>query len=144
MANPKPKTTPQERLAKILKQNGKVSELREFREQCRDLFRLGGVIGLDHWIEARRNLNLLTDKAVLKAADDLQGAIGSVIDAATVKPQPKSSELTWEERFDRINKREEHQRNHVPRVGCYVTRRPLSCAERMAAAYDELQRRGAP
>lgn len=140
MANPKPKVPPRERLATILKQNGKDSEVRAFHEQCRDVFRLGGVLGLDHWIEARRNLNLLTDKSVLKAADDLQAALGSVIDAATVKPKPKSSGLTWEERLDLINKREEHQRRHVPRVGCYVTRRPPTLRERMAAGYDRLKK----
>ena len=140
MANPRPKTTPRERLAKILKAGSTIPELKEFRQQCRDVFCLGGVLGLDHWIEARRNLDLLTDKAVVKAADELQAAIGSVIDAATVKPEPKPSGMSWEERLDRINKREEHQRRHVRRVGCYVTRRKPTCAERMAAAYDQLKK----
>ena len=144
MATPTPKTTPRERLAKILKAGSTIPELREFRQQCRDVFRLGGVLGLDYWIEARRNLDLLTDKAVSKAADDLQGCFGSVIDAATVEPDPKPTGLSWEERLDQINKREEHQRRHVPRVGCYVTRRPPTLRERMAAAYDQLKQRDVP
>ena len=111
------------------------------------MFRLGGVIGLYEWIEARRDYGLVENRDVLKAADELQGALGSAIDAATVKPEPKQSELSWEEKLEQINKREEHQRRHVPRVGCYVTRRPPTCAERMAAAFDELgliSRDGAP
>ena len=144
MANLKPKTTPRERLAKILKAGSTIPELREFRQQCRAVFRLGGVLGLDYWIEARRNLNLLTDKSVWKAADELQAALGSVMDSATMKPKPQQSGMSWEERLDRINKREEHQRRHVPRVGCYVTRRKPTCAERMAAAYDQLKQRDVP
>ena len=53
MADPRPKTPPRERLAKILKSGSTIPALREFRQQCRDVFRLGGVMGLDHWIEAK-------------------------------------------------------------------------------------------
>ena len=84
LANPKPKLSPKERLAKVLKQNSNIPELAEFRIQCRDVFRLGGVLGLDEWIDARRDYGLLNhSKHLLKAADDLQGLLGSVIDEAT-------------------------------------------------------------
>ena len=111
------KYSPKERLAKILKQSSNIPEVKEFREQCRDVFRLGGVIGLDEWIDARRELGLLNDRYVSRAADDLQGCLGSVIDAATIKPHPEPSGLTWEERLEQINRREEESRNNVRFVG---------------------------
>ena len=130
------KHTPKERLAKILKQGSNIPELREFREQCRDVYRLGGVVGLDEWIEARREYGLFDNsKRLMNAADDLQGAIGSVIDAATIKPHPEPSGLTWEERVERINQREEIQRNNVPRVG--YSFKP-SVVSRMQQGFDAL------
>ena len=151
MARGKPQRPPKERLAAILKSNSTLEGVKEFRVQCRDVYRLGGVFGLDHWVEARRDLGLLENPDLEKVADDLQGAIGSVIDSLTLKPQPEKEEgLSWDERLELINKREAHQRRQVPKVGHYITRRPPTCAERMAAAYDRLvgidfeQRRGAP
>ena len=58
MTKPKAKFTPQERLAKILKQGSTIPELAAWRSQCRDVFKLGGVFGLDNFIEARRDLGL--------------------------------------------------------------------------------------
>ena len=139
MANPRSKSTPQERLARILKSGSTIPELAHFRSQCRDVFKLGGVMGLYEWVEARVEKGLLgEEKTVHKAADDLQGAIGSVIDAATKKPEPQQSGLSWDEKLERINKREDHNRRHVPRVGHYITRRAPTTAERMATAYDRL------
>lgn len=135
MANPKPKLSPKERLAKVLKQNSNIPELAEFRIQCRDVFRLGGVLGLDEWIDARRDLGLFRTKVILKAADDLQGLLGSVIDAATMKPTPAPTGLTWDERIELINKREEHARNNVRFIGTKVT---LSTASRLQQGFDTL------
>ena len=84
------KTTPRERLARLLKQSSSIPEVRAFRQQCRDVFRLGGVLGLDYWIEARRDLGLITDPLVEKAATKLQFAVGRVIDKAT-KPAAGSA-----------------------------------------------------
>ena len=136
MANPKPKLSPKERLAKVLKQNSNIPELAEFRIQCRDVFRLGGVLGLDEWIDARRDYGLLNhSRHVLKASDDLQGLLGSVIDEATTKPKPASTGLTWDERIELINKREEHARNNVRFIGTKVT---LSTSARMQQGFDRL------
>ena len=148
MTNPKSKTTPQERFAKLLKQTSTLADVREFREQCRDVFRLGGIFGLDHWIEARREWKLIHDNSVLKAADDLQAAIGSVIDAATSRPAPQKPTLDADERLRLINEREAAARNNVRFVGCRVT---PSVQSRMARGFDQMLdeviasvRRGAP
>ena len=105
-----------ERLAALLKQGSSIPELKDFRDQCRDVFRLGGVIGLDEWIEARRDLGLLPTRQVERAADDLQAALGRVFDEATLKPShalPVSR--SWEERQRLINEREDHRRNAKPK-----------------------------
>ena len=137
MANPKPKTPPKERLARILKQGSSIPELAEFRQLCRDYFRLGGVMGLYEFIDARRELNLLgEEKLVLKAADDLLGCLGSVIDAATVFPKPeKKPTLDAEERLRLINERESAARNSVAFVGVKIT---PTMRSRMVAAFDKL------
>ena len=144
----KPKSTPKERLLMLLKQKSSIPELQEFRDQCRDVFRLGGVIGLDEWIEARRELNLIADPMLIRHADNLQCAIGSVIDVATVKPQSTSSGPTWDERLALLNQRESCNRNNVPRV-CYYCR--LNTSARMQQGFDlmldaaiAMVRRGAP
>ena len=49
---------PRERLARLLKQGSTIPELREFRSQVRDVHSMGGVMAVDHWIEARRDLGL--------------------------------------------------------------------------------------
>ena len=82
-----------------------------------DVFKLGGVFGLYEWIEARRDLGLLCNQNAIKAADELQAALGSVIDSATLKPEPTTPKLTAEERLRLINQREENARNSVRFVG---------------------------
>nr|BDD45698.1 hypothetical protein 2 [bacterium] len=134
MTKERQKSTPKERLARMLKQSSSITELRHFRDQCRDVFRLGGLTGLDAWIDARYELNLINNRYIDKAAADLQVAIGAVIDAATVKP-PEPQGLSWEEKEKLIIKREEDARNNVSPVGYRVR---LSAAARMAAAYDKL------
>lgn len=110
------KTTPRERLAALLKQGSSIPELKDFRNQCRDVFRLGGVMGLDHWLEARRNLKLLPTRQVERAADDLEAVLGRVIDEATMKPAPAPRpSLTWEQRVELINTRETIRRNAKPK-----------------------------
>ena len=157
---------PRERLAALLKQGSSIPELKDFRNQCRDVFRLGGVIGLDEWIEARRDLGLFPTRQVERAADDLQSALGRVIDEATTKPAPAPGpSLTWEQRLELINTRETKSRQNVAPVGYrppphqkpkpkprVQRQRPLSpttppdpkrlsLLERMAAAWDRLSPR---
>lgn len=133
MANRKPKATPQERLAMILKQGSSIPELANFRSQARDVYSLGGVMGLYEWIEARRDWDLLHPKSVLLAADTLQFCCGSVIDAATIKPKPKPK-LTSEERLQKIIQREEHARNSIAPVGYRVKQ---SLQSRMMVGFDK-------
>ena len=81
---------PKGRLAALLKQNSGIPAVRAFREQCRDMYRLGGVLGLDHWIEARFELGLITDPTAVKAAIELQGILNRIIDEAieALTPRP--------------------------------------------------------
>ena len=154
---------PRERLAALLKQGSSIPELKDFRNQCRDVFRLGGVLGLDYWIEARRDLGLFPTRQVERAADDLQAALGRVFDEATTKPAPAPGpSLTWEQRVELINERETKSRQNIAPVGYRppphrkpkpkprVQRqrplspttppepKPTSLLERMAAAWDRL------
>ena len=71
---------PKGRLAVLLKQNSSIPEVRAFRQQCRDVYRLGGVLGLDHWLEARFELGLITERSAVKAAIELQGVLNRIID----------------------------------------------------------------
>ena len=154
-----------ERLAALLKQRGSQPEIRAFREQCRDVFRLGGVLGLDYWIEARRDLGLITDPLVERAATDLQLVLGRVIDQAVANSAPSKPTLTWAQRQLLINKRETKRRQNIAPVGYrppphrkpkpkprVQRQRPLSpttppdpkrlsLLERMAAAWDRLSPR---
>jgi len=157
------RTPPRERLARLLKQSSSIPELREFRQQVRDVYSMGGPLGVDNWIEARRDLGLLSGRLVNRAADELQGAIGTLIDEATIPPEPaKPTGLSWEEKLARLNERETKSRQNVAPVGYRppphrkpkpkprVQRqrplspttppgpKPTSLLERMAAAWDRL------
>ena len=109
------KTTAKELLARLLKQGSSIPELREFRQQVRDVYSMGGALGVDNWIEARRDLGLLSGRLVNRAADELQLAIGRVIDEITLKPSPPKPALTWEQRVELINARETLRRNAKPK-----------------------------
>ena len=52
-----------------------------------------------------------------------------------MKPTPAPTGLTWEERLEQINKREEHARNNVRFIGTKVT---LSTSARMQQGFDRL------
>ncbi len=111
------KTTAIERFAALLKQSSSIPEVKDFREQTRDVFRLGGAEGLDYWIDARRELGLLDDPAVSKAANGLQAAFASAINEALgplPEPKPRRS---WEEQCRLINERETKRRQSVGPVG---------------------------
>lgn len=112
------KTTARERLARLLKQGSSIPEVREFRSQARDVCAMGGPLGLDSWIEARRDLGLLSGRLVNRAADDLQGCICSLIEEATkpASPAPPAGP-SWEERQRLINERETKRRQNVAPVG---------------------------
>ena len=160
------KTTPRERLAALLKQRGSQPEIRAFRDQVRDVFRQGGPWGLDAWIEARRELGLITDPLVELAATDLQSALGRVIDQAMANSAPAAPvSMSLEERQRLINERETKSRQNIAPVGYrppphrkpkpkprVQRQRPLSpttppdpkrlsLLERMAAAWDRLSPR---
>ena len=157
------RTPPRERLARLLKQSSSIPEVRAFRQQVRDIYSMGGPLGVDNWIEARRDLGLLSGRLVNRAADELQGAIGTLIDEATSPPEPaKPTGLSWEERQRLINARETKSRQNIRPVGYrppphrkpkpkprVQRQRPLSpttppdpkrlsLLERMAAAWDRL------
>ena len=112
------RTPPRERLARLLKQSSSIPEVRAFRQQVHDIYSMGGPLGVDNWIEARRDLGLLSGRLVNRAADELQGAIGTLIDEATSPPEPaKPTGLSWEERHRLINERETKRRQNIAPVG---------------------------
>ena len=123
------KSTAIKRFAGLLKQTSNIPELKDFREQARDVFRLGGAEGLECWIDARRELGLLVDPAVAKAASGLQAAVASAINEALgplPKPKPSVRHRTPPE---------------APVTPAPAPRR-LSMLERMAAAWDRLTDKG--
>ena len=112
------KTTAADRLASLLKMGGTNPEVKAFRQQCRDVYRLGGVLGLDAWIEARRNFGLIAGKEVNAAADTLQSTIGRILDLQTIQKLSRSPRRSWEDQQRLINEREAQQRqNGWPRRG---------------------------
>ena len=66
-----------------LKSQSSTEFLRSFRSQVRGVYAMGGVMAVDHWIDARRDLGLLSGRLVNRADDELQLAIGRVIEEST-------------------------------------------------------------
>ena len=161
----KDKTTAVERFAALLKQGSSDPEINDFREQARDVFRVGGAAGLACWIEARRDLELLNDPAVAKAANGLQlAAARAIIEDIGLLPESRKPRRSWEEQLALINERERKRRENLPPVGYRCTSKdkpkprpkprvqrqrplsptttpapkPMSLLERMAAAWGRL------
>ena len=113
-----------ERFATLLKQSSTIPEVKVFREQARDVFRLGGADGLDSWIDARRDLGLLDDPLVARAASGLQSAATSAINEALGPlPEPKPRRC-WQEQRAMLNARETKRRENLPPVGYRCSRKP--------------------
>ena len=153
----KDKTTAVERFAALLKHGSSDPEINDFREQARDVFRVGGAAGLACWIEARRDLELLNDPAVAKAANGLQlAAARAIIEDIGLLPESRKPRRSWEEQLALINERERKRRENLPPVGYRCTPKPKpkprrrkpsppapncqSMLERMAAAWKRLGR----
>lgn len=139
------KYTAAERLVRQLNQTSRYSEVLEFREQARDVLRLGGVRGLDAWLMARLDLGLLDQPAELKrAAADLERCTDAVVSDALAKQQAKPRR-SWEEQLALLNERETERRNtkqpppwRHPMSNCKSPRR-TDTAERMAKAWTRLE-----
>ena len=58
---PKRHLPPEERLRAMLKSSSTIRETKQFKDQARDVFSLGGAVGLVHWIDARFELELIQD-----------------------------------------------------------------------------------
>ena len=147
-----PKSTAVERLARLLKQSSQFSEVREFREHARDVARLGGADGLDSWIEARRDLGMLNDRNLSRAADDLQSAALKALDEAEPPLPRQKRRRSWEDQMALLNERETQRRRNTPPVGYRfkpkhppvppAAERRRSMLERMAAAWERLVDQG--
>ena len=121
----KDKTTAVERFAALLKHGSSDPEINDFREQARDVFRVGGAAGLACWIEARRDLELLNDPAVAKAAKGLQlAAARAIIEDIGLLPESRKPRRSWEEQLALINERERKRRENLPPVGYRGTSKP--------------------
>ena len=132
------RTTATERFAALLKQGGQTPEVREFRDHARDVFKLGGIVGLDHWLDARIELGLVDDKEVLKAMLCLHKAVSKVLteilEPLVSSPEPKPRR-TWEEQLKLINERESKRRENLAPFCPYIRSKPLTVHERMEAAW---------
>ena len=131
---------PRERLAELLRTRGSTPELEAFKQQLRWIARVGGGSGLEHWLDARRELGLMTDPQL-----ELQiNRWHELVEKDRVKAEPVKP--SWDERQRLISEREIKMRQTVPRVG-YVPPTPqpspkrLSIHERMAMGWEALQRR---
>ena len=129
----------EERFHKLIQQSSTVPETREFRAQLRDVFRLGGVLGVVFWIEAREDLGLVVDPHTQKAAHEVAFVASTLVDQA-LTPPPKPAPVPYEERLRRMNERErarrqaEQRTRHIkPGIG-----RPRKTAPRMEAAFDRM------
>ena len=138
---------PRERLAELLRTRGSTPELEAFKQQLRWIARVGGGSGLEHWLDARRELGLLTDPQLERLAEALELQINrwhELVEKDRIKS--KSVQPSWDERQRLLNEREIKRRQTVPRVG-YVPPTPqpspkrLSIHERMAMGWEALQRR---
>ena len=134
------RTTATERFAALLKQGGQTPEVREFRDHARDVFKLGGIVGLDHWLEARIELGLVDDKEVSKAMLCLHKAVSKVLteilEPLVSPPEPKPRR-SWEEQQKLINERESKRREQLATIRHRIRPRPkpLAVHERMEAAW---------
>lgn len=63
---------PRERLAELLRTRGSTPELEAFKQQLRWIARVGGGSGLEHWLDARRELGLMTDPQLERLAEALE------------------------------------------------------------------------
>ena len=130
---------PEERFHKLINASSTIPETREFRAQLRDVFQLGGVLGVAYWIEAREDLGLIVDPHTLKAAHEVAFVASTLVDLA-LTPPPKPAPVPYEERLRRMNAREQERRRreertrHIrPGIG-----RPRKTAPRMEAAFDRM------
>ena len=73
------KQTSRERIQALLKGGSSIPELAEFKDRARDVLKIGGIYGLDRWIDARTRLVLITDKAVIRAANNPSNVTVQVI-----------------------------------------------------------------
>ena len=134
-----------------------IPKVRHFREMAVVAITLGGPLGLDEWVEARRRLGLITDPAVERLAGEVQTVVGRMIDAAldadlNRRQGAAPKQISWEERQRLINERESAARKSHRPVGCRTTLRTppqkpqrfRSLAERMAAGFERNVRRDVP
>ena len=56
---------PRERLIELLRTRGSTPELEAFKQQLRWIARVGGGSGLEHWLDARRELGLVAVESLL-------------------------------------------------------------------------------
>ena len=147
-----PKSTAVERLARLLKQRSRFPQVAAFKAHALDVARLGGADGLDCWIEARRDLGLLNDRHLSRAADELQSAALKALDEAEPPLPRQKRRRNWEDQKALLNERETQRRRNTPPVGYRfkpkhppvppAEERRRSMLERMAAAWERLVDKG--
>ena len=140
---PKRHLPPEERLRAMLKSSSTIRETKHFKDQARDVFSLGGAVGLVHWIDARFEFELIQDQNTIKVAEEMNRLANLWIEQV-LTPPPKPPQPSWEQRLAILNRREEQQRRHIPRVGYQPPPKALEVAERMEIAWLRMMALGRP
>ena len=126
------------RLTEMVNQGSKSPDTNHFKQQCRDVFGLGGAWALFDWIEARRELGLLDSPKIEKIANDLQRTAGKVIETQITKALKPKPRKPWEEQMKLINQRET-ERRQAEQLRFANPVKPVSTSQRMAAAWTRLE-----
>lgn len=107
------KKTPHERIQGLLKGGSSIPELAEFKDHARDVLKIGGIYGLDCWIDSRTKLGLIPDPSVVRLAETISN-IAIQLMAERIKVKEKVSPLSAEEKHRLILERENKRRNPEP------------------------------
>lgn len=133
------KQTSRERIQALLKGGSSIPELAEFKDRARDVLKIGGIYGLDRWIDARTRLVLITDKAVIRAANNPSNVTVQVI-YESVKARQKTNTLSAEEKLSLIAERAYKRRNFKPCLPLQAgNSKESDTSSRMKAAWDQLR-----
>ena len=134
MGRHKPKSTPRQRLAAVLKQKtSQIESIREFRRKLHNVLPLiTNPLQLDAWLDAREQMGLHDDPDVRKVSDDIVRLISAIeVEALGLKEEKPKKRV---DNTDALNRRESERRANLPPVGYRCT---MSMESRMAQGFDK-------
>ena len=142
-----PKASAVERLAKLLRKPVKDPEQRALQIQHCWIAKVGGVWGLDAFLEARDQLGLdkdLTDRERMWMNRVVLAVRTASIEVWDMRREKRPDPPSWEIRQQAINQREAERRksadiySHVPKPNLEAMTKTVETRERMAKAYRKL------